>query len=121
MIHTAALAAYLLVLATTSAFASDHFLSGRVSKIADGDAITIDSDGVLTRIRFCGVDSPERRQRGYGEASKALGSLIGGKDVRCIQVGGGTPCDGRSKPISRDRVVAQCVIGDRRAALLRAV
>ena len=28
----------------------------------------------------------------------------------------GTPCDGRSKPMSRDRVVAQCFIGDKDVA-----
>jgi endonuclease YncB( thermonuclease family) len=31
--------------------------------------------------------------------------------VRCIQVGGGTPCDGRSPRTSYDRVVAQCFVG----------
>jgi hypothetical protein len=28
--------------------------------------------------------------------------------LRCVQVGAGTPCDGRSKPTNHDRVVAQC-------------
>jgi endonuclease YncB( thermonuclease family) len=37
--------------------------------------------------------------------------LIAGKNARCVQVGAGTPCDGRSKPTSYDRVVAQCFVG----------
>jgi endonuclease YncB( thermonuclease family) len=32
--------------------------------------------------------------------------------VRCVQVGNGTVCDGRSKPTNRDRVVAQCFVDD---------
>jgi hypothetical protein len=35
-------------------------------------------------------------------------TVLSGKPVRCVQVGGGTPCDGRSKPTNRDRIVAQC-------------
>jgi hypothetical protein len=38
------------------------------------------------------------------EAKAALTSLIGGKDVRCVQVGSGTPCDGRSRPTNRNRI-----------------
>jgi endonuclease YncB( thermonuclease family) len=38
--------------------------------------------------------------------------LVEGKRVRCIQVGEGTPCDGKSKPTNRGRVVAQCFIGN---------
>lgn len=43
--------------------------------------------------------------------------MVEGKEVRCIQVGGGTPCDGRSRPTNRDRIVAQCFVGDRDAAM----
>jgi hypothetical protein len=27
-----------------------------------------------------------------------MAEMVEGKEVRCIQVGGGTPCDGRSRP-----------------------
>jgi endonuclease YncB( thermonuclease family) len=33
--------------------------------------------------------------------------------VHCLQVGLGTPCDGRSKPVNKKRAVAQCFIGDK--------
>ncbi len=42
-----------------------------------------------------------------------MAEMVEGKEVRCIQVGGGTPCDGRSRPTNRDRIVAQCFVGDR--------
>jgi len=63
-------------------------------------------------VRLCGVDSPERRQKGAREATAALTALIDGKTVRCVQVGSGTPCDGCSRKTSHDRIVAQCFIGD---------
>jgi endonuclease YncB( thermonuclease family) len=96
---------------------ANEFYSGPVLKVTDGDTFTISNDGQKVRVRFCGVDSPERRQPGYSEASEELGRLTMGKDARCIQVGGGTPCDGRSPPISRDRIVAQCFVDDRDIAM----
>jgi micrococcal nuclease len=36
--------------------------------------------------------------------------IVSGKEVQCVQVGGGTPCDGRSKPTSHKRIVAQCFV-----------
>ena len=59
-----------------------------------------------------GVDSPERGDKGYRPAKLALTSLLAGKTVRCVKVGSRTPCDGRSRPRSRDRIVAQCFIGE---------
>src|SRR5579871_1127559 len=102
---------------SATASASDLFFSGRVTKVADGDTFTIDSDGHSVRVRFCGVDSPERRQPGYAEASQALGRLTEGMVVRCVQVGGGTPCDGHSRATNRDRIVAQCFVGERDIAM----
>jgi hypothetical protein len=40
-----------------------------------------------------------------------LSNMIEGKIVHCLQVGEGTVCDGRSKPTSRDRIVAQSFLG----------
>jgi endonuclease YncB( thermonuclease family) len=105
-----------LAFSTVPIFA-DEFYSGSVLKVTDGDTFTISNDGQKVRVRFCGVDSPERRQPGYSEASEELGRLTKGKIVTCIQVGGGTPCDGRSKATSRDRIVAQCFVDDRDIAM----
>jgi endonuclease YncB( thermonuclease family) len=106
-----------IVLVSTAPAFADEIYSGPVLKVTDGDTFTISNDGQKVRVRFCGVDSPERRQPGYSEASKELGRLTEGKAVRCIQVGGGTPCDGRSKPTNRDRIVAQCFVDERDIAM----
>jgi endonuclease YncB( thermonuclease family) len=39
-----------------------------------------------------------------------MAEIITGKEVQCVQVGGGTPCDGRLKPTSHKRIVAQSFV-----------
>lgn len=102
-----------LAILSATAARSDHFYSGEVATVADGDTFSMIADNIKVRVRLCGVDSPERGQRGYGQAAGTLATMIEGKKVRCIQVGGGTPCDGRSKVMNRDRIVAQCFIDDK--------
>src|SRR5258708_19551655 len=70
----------------------------------------MEADGAKVRVRICGIDGPERGQAGYGQAAGVLSSMIEGKTVHCLQVGEGTVCDGRSRPTSRDRIVAQCFL-----------
>lgn len=78
----------------------------------DGDDIVVTVDGKAQRVRLCGIDAPDRH-RGAREAKAALGALVAGVEVRCVPVGGGTPCDGRSKARVRNRIIAQCFAGDR--------
>jgi len=57
-------------------------MAGKVIKVADGDTITIaDSQGKKHKIRFFGIDSPERDQAYYRAAGKALSKLVAGKTV----------------------------------------
>jgi endonuclease YncB( thermonuclease family) len=91
------------------AAASADYL-GKVTAVADGDTFTMETETRRIRVRICGIDAPERGQPGYGQAAGALAALIEGKQVHCLQVGEGSVCDGRSKPQSRDRIVAQCFI-----------
>lgn len=88
-------------------------LSGTADYVVDGDTFDLTIGKGMLRVRLCGVDSPEKAQIGFGEAKRALHQLIQGKRVRCVQTapGAGTPCDGRSQSWSRDRVVAQCFLG----------
>ena len=58
-------------------------VEGKVTKIADGDTITVlDSDNEQHRVRIAGIDAPEKRQP-FGKASKKrLRELVAGKGVR---------------------------------------
>jgi endonuclease YncB( thermonuclease family) len=77
----------------------------------DGLQFTTEFGAGKVRVRICGIDAPERGQPGHGQAAGVLSNMIEGKTVHCLQVGEGTPCDGKSKANSRDRVVAQCFLG----------
>lgn len=83
-------------------------VTGEVEHIRDGDTFTI--NGV--DIRLCGIDAPERDDPDYRTALDALRNLTKTSVVRCVQVGDGTVCDGRSRPTNYDRIVAQCFVGD---------
>ena len=57
-------------------------LQGKVVKIADGDTVTIvDDSGKKHRIRFAGIDAPEKDQS-YGDVStQSLVELVSSKTV----------------------------------------
>lgn len=86
--------------------------------VVDGDTLFV---GRL-KYRLCGIDAPERHEPGYRQATTYLRNLTKGKTVKCTPVGQGTPCDGRSKPRSYDRIVAQCFVDgkDLAAEMVRA-
>lgn len=69
--------------------------SGHVKRVLDGDDIEMCEGGKCRDIRLCGIDAPERGCPRYEEAGAALRALVEGKQVRCVQVGSGTVCDGR--------------------------
>lgn len=96
-------------------------LTGTASRIIDGDTLAICNDVACHKVRLCGIDAPESGKSGAAAATLKLTNLAYNKPVRCVQVGNGTPCDGRSKRISRDRIVAQCFVGaiDIAAAMVR--
>ena len=104
----AILVAVVLCWATVAAYAAEF--SGSVDKIADGDTFWVCDATACHKIRLCGADAPEKGEPGYQPSAEALRRLVEGKVVRCIQVGNGTPCDGRSKPTNYDRIVAQCFV-----------
>ncbi|MGL4402331.1 MAG: thermonuclease family protein [Fusobacteriaceae bacterium] len=55
--------------------------TGKVTKVADGDTITVLTDGKSVRIRFYGIDAPEKKQD-YGIKSlDVLKKLLDGKTV----------------------------------------
>lgn len=89
--------------------------SSPVSRVIDGDTFQLSRP--LVRIRLCGVDTPEKGQRGYREATAYTQALVRGKTVQCRTVGEQTPCDGRSGKVSGNRVVAQCFVDGKDIAM----
>ena len=79
-----------------------------ISRIVDGDTFDVAGE----TIRLCGVDAPEHGDNGFAEAIVALSEITTKRSVRCLQVGGGTVCDGRSRSTNNGRVVAQCFVGE---------
>ena len=104
--RTFAIAAFLLAFAAP---ATAQEFSGPLTHVVDGDTFDLLVDGRQVRFRLCGVNAPDRGEDGYRASKAAINPLLG-KIIRCVQVGNGTPCDGRSKPMNRGRVVAQCFI-----------
>jgi endonuclease YncB( thermonuclease family) len=92
-------------------------LEGRVNWVIDGDTFDMQINGKTTRIRICGINSPERGERGYEKAKNYLHDRILNRIVRCIPIGEGTVCDGRSKRMSQNRLVAQCFVDKQDIAL----
>jgi endonuclease YncB( thermonuclease family) len=78
------------------------------ARVIDGDTFDLCQRGNCARIRLCGINTPEREQPGYEAARAALVEMVRSEDVRCVPVGGGTVCDGRSGASSHERTVAQC-------------
>ncbi len=65
-------------------------LTGRVTRVIDGDTIRVESRGFETTVRLIGIDAPETRKPGtpvqcFGpEASRRAQALLSGKRVRLI-------------------------------------
>ena len=67
----------------TPARSSSSDLVGQVVKVSDGDTITVlDSSKAQHKIRFHGIDAPEKKQA-FGNASrKFLAGLVANREVR---------------------------------------
>lgn len=60
-----------------------NFIQGRVVAVLDGDTITVlDRGNSQHRIRFAGIDAPEKGQAFGQAAKKRLSDLVFGRDVR---------------------------------------
>lgn len=65
-----------------------HFdLTGRVVRVADGDTLSLlDADNTQHKIRFYGIDAPERDQPHGARAGEVLASLVSGKRLGVVVV-----------------------------------
>jgi micrococcal nuclease len=53
--------------------------------VVDGDTIAVEIDGVEERVRYVGVNTPERDEVCYDEATDANASLVEGEVVRLVR------------------------------------
>ena len=102
----------LFLLLTFPACALAKDITGLASRIVDGDTLYVCNETVCEKIRLCGIDAPERKDAMGKAATNVLKGIAGDKEIRCVRVGEGSVCDGRSRPTSRDRIVAQCFLGE---------
>lgn len=56
--------------------------TGRVVDVIDGDTIDVEIDGTTQRIRYVGVNTPERDEPCYQDATNANRALVEGQTVR---------------------------------------
>jgi endonuclease YncB( thermonuclease family) len=79
-------------------------LTGRVTRIADGDTLTLlDAMNVQHRIRLQGIDAPESHQAFGTQSKKTLSDLVFDREVTAV-------CD---KTDQYGRLVCKIVVGDR--------
>lgn len=58
-------------------------LTGVITKVADGDTVTIQADGKTEKVRLIGIDAPESAQRPWGpKATEFTKKLALGKNAR---------------------------------------
>ncbi len=55
--------------------------TGRVVQVIDGDTIDVEVNGDRVRVRYLGVNTPERDEACYSEATAANRSLVNGQTV----------------------------------------
>lgn len=100
---------------TASAMAGT--LLGFPDRIIDGDSFTLCEGRACKQVNLCGIEAPSEGAEGFQESSDALMTILGGNLIKCVQVGGGTPCDEKGKPTDGDAIVAQCFVGTRDIAV----
>ncbi len=77
-----------LLFAATSAIAREQWVEGRVVFVNDGDTAVVDVGGRSLRVRFYGIDAPERQNRDWPaqpysrKAADFMRELLGKREVR---------------------------------------
>ena len=56
-----------------------------VTEVIDGDTINVLIDGRSYRVRYIGIDTPERDEACYSEATEANAAFVEGQTVRLVQ------------------------------------
>lgn len=69
---------------TTSSISSESSLI----RVIDGDTIVVNVDGVEEKVRLVGIDTPERGECGFAEATQALELLLSLPNLSLVEAGG---------------------------------
>lgn len=69
---------------TDSGGSSGDGETGRVVRVIDGDTIDVEIDGREYRVRYVGVNTPERDEVCYNDATNANRDLVEGQTVRLV-------------------------------------
>jgi micrococcal nuclease len=56
-----------------------------VTEVIDGDTIEVLLDGQLYRVRYIGIDTPEREEACFSDATAANAAYVDGQTVRLVQ------------------------------------
>lgn len=56
-----------------------------VTKVIDGDTINVLLDGRSYRVRYIGIDTPERNEACFANATEANANYVAGQTVRLVQ------------------------------------
>ena len=91
--------------------ANAETLLGFPDKVVDGATFSLCEGRACKMVHLCGVDAPKPGDANAEQARTELRTILGGNMVKCIGVGGGTPCDGLQGATMQDMIVAQCMIG----------
>jgi endonuclease YncB( thermonuclease family) len=75
-----------------------------VVKVIDGDTIDVEIDGKVLRVRYIGVDSPERTDPCYDDATNANYDLVANQTVRLVK--------DKSETDKYDRLLRYVYVGD---------
>ena len=59
--------------------------TARVTRVIDGDTIDVQINGVSYRVRYIGMNTPERDEACYQEAKDANAALVSGKTVTLVR------------------------------------
>lgn len=59
--------------------------NGRVVRVIDGDTIDVQINGAEFRVRYVGVNTPERGESCYSDATAANSELVLGQTVRLVK------------------------------------
>lgn len=68
----------------TSTLTASVAATWTVVDVIDGDTVDVSSSGITERVRIIGIDTPERGECGFGEASAALEALVLNQDVDLV-------------------------------------